>query len=270
MITFCKFSHDELKKYGVDSVIIPHGVNTKIYKPLNKEECRAKFKLDKDLFIIGKVAANADKENGCRKGWIYEFKALRQLLDNNPDIKDIRMFCHTNPEDPRGYPLKAAVHKYGLDDIVIFRDPRLAPIPVSDQELCEIYNMFDIFTLASMREGFGLTAAEAMSCQVPVVGHSFSSLPEVIGPGGWLVRSAGYIDTPILATTAYPDIDEIEKAYYEAYFNPDRVAKLGIKARKHIVENYDMDMIYNTKWRPFLEELEEELENKPLKDRRIV
>ena len=269
VVVFCKFTHDELKRYGVDSVVIPHGVETKIYKPLDKKECREKFNIDMDKFVIGKVSANADKENGCRKGWIYEFKALRQFLDNNPDVKNIVMFCHTNPEDPRGYPLKIAAHKEGLDDVVIFRDPRLAPIPVSDQELSEIYSMFDIFTMASMREGFGLTIAEAMSCGVPVVGHNFSSIPEVVGEGGWLVKSKGFIDTPILATTAYPDIDEIEKAYYDAYFNAD-LEKLGIKAREHIVKKYDIDKVYRTKWSPFLQSLEDELEDKPLRERKLI
>ena len=34
---------------------------------------------------------------------------------------------------------------------------------------------------------------------------------------------------------------------------------MSAKARKHIVDNYDADLIYQTKWRPFLADLEASL-----------
>jgi len=45
------------------------------------------------------------------------------------------------------------------------------------------YNLADVFVLPSRLEGFGLAAAEAMSCAKPVVASRAGSLPEVVADG---------------------------------------------------------------------------------------
>jgi len=52
----------------------------------------------------------------------------------------------------------------------------------------ELYRNSDILLFPSVREGFGLVPAEAMSCGLPVVATNCSSLPELIdeGKGGFL------------------------------------------------------------------------------------
>lgn len=51
-----------------------------------------------------------------------------------------------------------------------------------------VYQDADILLFPTVREGFGLAAAEAMSCGLPVVASDCSSLPELIdeGKGGFL------------------------------------------------------------------------------------
>lgn len=51
-----------------------------------------------------------------------------------------------------------------------------------------LYQKADILISPSIREGFGLSVAEAMSCGLPVVAFNTSSLPELIdhGMGGYL------------------------------------------------------------------------------------
>ncbi len=52
----------------------------------------------------------------------------------------------------------------------------------------EIYQQHDILIAPTVREGFGLAIAEAMSCGLPVVASNCSAIPELIdeGKGGFL------------------------------------------------------------------------------------
>lgn len=59
---------------------------------------------------------------------------------------------------------------------------------LSKERLIEAYNLSDIYLFPTRLEGFGLTVAEAMGCEKPVVTTDCSSLPELVvdGKGGFL------------------------------------------------------------------------------------
>ena len=52
---------------------------------------------------------------------------------------------------------------------------------VSDDHLCQLYNLCHAFVFPSLHEGFGLPVLEAMSCGVPVISSNTTSMPEVVG-----------------------------------------------------------------------------------------
>jgi len=66
----------------------------------------------------------------------------------------------------------------GLSERVIFAGF------VSDVELLHFYNAAEALVLASLDEGFGLTALEAMACGTPVVVSRAGAVPEVVGGAG--------------------------------------------------------------------------------------
>lgn len=59
---------------------------------------------------------------------------------------------------------------------------------VPEEEKVDYFNLADVLLFPSALEGFGLSVAEAMSCEVPVVVSARGSLPEVVaeGEGGFL------------------------------------------------------------------------------------
>jgi len=270
--SLCKWQKRELKKNGINSIFIPHGIDTKVYKPFPKKEVRQITKIPLDKFIIGVVGANSDKEG--RKGWGPMFKALRYFLDNNQDVRDILVIAHTNPLDPRGLPLTRFVHKQGLDNIVKFQNPRMVETGLREEEMAILYNSFDFLLHPSMREGFGMCIAEAQACGIPVIATDFSSMTELVKGHGWLVKGVlkglNLITTPINADTQIPDVYDIVAKIKDAYFHPDKIEKYGNAARKFMLQ-YEWDTIVETKWDKFLRDIEEEvLSPKSVKDRKIL
>jgi glycosyltransferase involved in cell wall biosynthesis len=71
--------------------------------------------------------------------------------------------------------------RYGVTDTVVFTGL------ISDEELVALYNAATIVVHPSRYEGFGYPVAEAMSCGVPVITTTASSLPEVGGDAAVLV-----------------------------------------------------------------------------------
>ena len=57
-------------------------------------------------------------------------------------------------------------------------------------DVAGLLSLADIFLLPSENESFGLSALEAMSCEVPVIGTNAGGLPEVVEHGhtGWLAE----------------------------------------------------------------------------------
>jgi glycosyltransferase involved in cell wall biosynthesis len=58
---------------------------------------------------------------------------------------------------------------------------------VSAEELPQLYSAADVFIFASIYEGFGIPALEAMASGTPVISSNASSLPEVVGNAARLV-----------------------------------------------------------------------------------
>ena len=58
-------------------------------------------------------------------------------------------------------------------------------------ELCDYYNMADVYVSASVEETMGLTVAEAMACGTPVIVYNKTALPELIGEGCGFVCEYG-------------------------------------------------------------------------------
>ena len=131
--------------------VIPHGVDTKIYKPYSKVKCRKLFSLPRKKFIIGIVAANSDPEP--RKGWDDMFVALSEFLRRNPSEKRrLLVFAFTDPSDERGISLTNLAKKLGLEKNVMFPEylPRIVGLP--DQEMAKLYNCCLLYTSPSPRD----------------------------------------------------------------------------------------------------------------------
>lgn len=257
-ITMSKFGYNLALIEGVKNVrYVPHSVETKIYKPHSKtviEAEREKLGIPKDSYVIGIVAAN--KGWPSRKALPQMIEAISLFMDKHPDAF---AYIHTmlTPEDA-GADLPTLIRHFGHPDRFVLPNPYLYLQGYPNDEMSKIYSTFDVFMLTSMGEGFGCPIIEAQSCGVPVIVTDFSSMPELVAPGGYKVPYAYKWYTPMDAFQVLPDISKIVEALEDNYNLSNSKRKEKSKAaRKFIVDNYDADKVVEEFWHPIIVELDE-------------
>jgi len=265
IICLCNWQQKCLQDIGIKSDVIYHGVDTNVFKPMDKAQCKKMFNVPEGKFVFGTVAANSDKED--RKGHSRSMKAMRYFLDSNPDVKpsDIVWLYHSMPNDPRGMPLSSICHKFKLDEVIRFMDPRLADTMISEEELTALINCFDVHLLCSKREGFGMPILETQACGIANICHDFSSMTELVEGHGWLCKSLGrdlnLETTPINAETASPDVYSIAECIKDAYFDEKKRIGFGRKSMAW-AQQYTWDNLVHNQWIPILEELSVDVDMK--------
>jgi glycosyltransferase involved in cell wall biosynthesis len=137
---------------------------------------------------------------------LFLYKGHRDLLEALATVKqsmpDYRLVI-VGEDDPRAHPgggsftaeLKSLAAKHGISDNVIFTGFR-TDIPA-------LMNSFDIYTMPSWEEPFGMVYLEAMSMYKPVVAWKLAGPEEIVvdGETGFLVppKDVGSLGKAILA-----------------------------------------------------------------------
>lgn len=150
--------------------VIPNFIDTDIFKPKSKRECRKKFDLPQSAKIVLTVGM-IDKNVKRMDYFIQEAKKCRDLIKTPVHF----VVAGSKSEDTDG------IVRMGKDllanDITFLYD-----LPRDDMNM--LYNAADIFVLCSFREALGLAAVEAMSCEKPVICHHHHILEWVVKDGG--------------------------------------------------------------------------------------
>ena len=94
--------------------------------------------------------------------------------------------------------------------------------------LNEILSVADIFLLPSQSESFGLSALEAMSCGVPVIGSNIGGIPEVVSHG-----ETGYV-------AELGDVQRMAKYVIELFDNNKKWKIFSENARQRAIEKFDI------------------------------
>jgi len=232
--------------------VIPHGVDTKIYKPYPKDESKKIFNI-RDKFIWGIVAANSDPEP--RKGWDDMLIAFSRFKEKFPkEANKWIVFAYTKPTDNRGYNLPEVARKLGLEKHVIFPEHLPQVVGIPDFEMAKLYSCFNVLVNASRREGFCIPVLEAQACGIPVIASDSSALPEIVKGHGWLVRMGETVFTPKGWTCQKVDRDDLVKKLEEAYFNKE-LRRTYSEASLKFARQYDWEKIVKEQWLPLLEKL---------------
>ena len=186
--------------------MVYNGLDTHFFRPadgVSRQEGR--------LLFVG----NTDD---TKKGIIYLLRALAQV----PQKMNLILVDQGAPWKTYAPQL---VQELGLSSRVCFTGK------ISQEELRDLYLSSELVVIPSLYEGFGLPAAEAMSCGIPVVATRVGALPEVIGSEG-----AG-----ILVPARDPEA--MAKAIQEILKDAGRRKEMGRLGRKRVEDLFTWEKV---------------------------
>lgn len=247
VVTFTRYGQAALYQLGLKKPVacIPLGVDADLFRPLpDRRKVRAEWGLA-DRFVVGCVARNQP-----RKQFPILLRAFARFAQ---DCAEAFLYLHTDPDD-QGWDLIELSRHYGVADRLGFTAGLAYVLGVSTSELNEIYNLFDVFVLPSMAEGFGLPILEAMAAGVPVVTTDYAAGAELARGRGRLIRVAQWItgaehDTDL----ALADEDHLVEILKHLYASSEEREQLAQKGRVY-AEEWTWDRCHAA-WESLLEEL---------------
>ncbi len=170
-VSISYFLKGELKKEtGIISQVEHCKINTKrFHLGINGSKIRKKYKINNEplLLFVGRISPH--------KGVHLLIEAFKLLRKKVPNAKLIIVGKHSF--DDYSKKLKDSAGRN-----VIFAGA------VKDEEMAHYYAACDVYTTATLWEGYDLPIAEAQACGKPVVAFKLCSHPEVIDKKGILVE----------------------------------------------------------------------------------
>ncbi len=213
------------KGYAGPAAAVPNAVDTALFRPLGKAECR------RALGLTGFVAGYV--------GRLVEEKGLADMVAALPlcpsEISVV--FAGSGPYKTA---LQQQASALGVADRVNF-------LPARPQEdLPQVMNALDALVLPSRttprwKEQFGRVIIEAQACGTPVIGSSSGAIPSVVGEGG-LIFPEG-------------DAEALASALSALRSNPVRAAEMGRIGRHQVEENYTWARVAEQMWEIYQETL---------------
>lgn len=234
---------------------IYHGVDTETFRPVDvnhpivyngkalrsKEACKAAFGLDPGRKVILRTDRNVE-----RKFYPALFAAMPAIFDADPTVD---LVLHCRPLDEGGSL---------FEDFARLPEPHRERVKVTGMHdtwrglpregLVALMNAADLYLTTTSGEGFGLTLAESLAVEVPVVTNGWAAEVEVVGPGGVVVQPL--IDRygePVRYRSRYgmdwgvPDPRAIAEATIRLLAKPALRRDLGRAGRAHVVRSFNWD-----------------------------
>lgn len=155
------------------------------------------------------------------KGLSILLQAYAALLPRFPDLQLIVI----GKLKEKGDTQKELV-QLGLQDKVIFISG------ISTEELINEYAKATLAIVPSLYEGFGLPAAEALACGVPLICSDGGALPEIVGNAAALVRVG--------------DVNQLTNKISELLADENAREILSRKGREHSLQQLSWDRVAET------------------------
>lgn len=109
------------------------------------------------------------------------------------------------------------------------------------QEPYNALQIADVFCLPSYREGFGMSAIEAASLQLPVICSDAYGLADA------------FVDGVTGLKCKVKDVESLYKAMESYIDHPNQISRFGVNGRKRVIEKFSKELVSEA-WLDYLEE----------------
>ena len=215
------------KGYAGPAAAVPNAVDTALFRPLDRWECRRALGLSG--FVAGYV------------GRLVEEKGLADMVAALP-------FCppEVNLVFAGSGPLLPALQRQ-TDALGMANRVKFLPARPQD-ELPQVMNALDALVLPSRttprwKEQFGRVIIEAQACGIPVVGSNSGAIPGVVGHGGVIFPEG--------------DAQALASAFSKLHSDPQGAQVMGRIGRCQVEENYTWTRVAEQMWEIYQQTLAE-------------
>jgi glycosyltransferase involved in cell wall biosynthesis len=201
-------------------VVLPNTFDSDRFKPSSKPNyLLQQYNLTSEQPVILTVARLSQQER--YKGYDQILKALPQIRKIIPDIHYVLV---GKGEDRLR--VEGIIDKFDLQDCVT-----LAGF-VSDEQLCDYYNLCDVFAMPSKKEGFGIVYLEALSCGKPVLGGNQDGAIDALCHG----ELGALVNPDDIEAIAKALIQILKKSY------PNDLMYRPAKLRQKVIDTYGLEV----------------------------
>lgn len=275
VIAFTEFGAQEFVKGGMRNpiAVIPHGLDTTDFYPVDKSAARKALNLTDDTFIV----LNGNR-NQFRKRIDITISAFARFAVDKPDT---RLYLHMGMKD-QGWDVMGLfareMSRNGLDPngriILTANTPN--PPNVSVETLNNIYNCADVGVNTTKGGGWELVNFENAACCVAQVVPDHTSTKEIFEGAGKLIRCDHIdVDTNYGREMPCPSVSSLTDILNGLYEDRDELEATAQRCYNRVTEErFSWDVIAKQFAGVFQEVLEDrfkehavELEESPVKKR---
>ena len=236
LISFTEFGAYEFIKAGIRKPIsvIPHGLDSEKFYPMDKKEARKKLGLTDDVFIV----LNGNR-NQFRKRIDVTISAFAKFAVGRPDA---RLYLHMGLKD-QGWDVMPVfareMQKNGLDPNgrIIMSANTPNPPNVSVEMLNWIYNAADVGVNTTKGGGWELVNFEHAACRVAQVVPDHTSTKEIFEGYGKLIRCDHVdVDTNFGREMPCPSDTHLAELLTELYENRQELQQTADKCYERVTD----------------------------------
>jgi len=188
--------------------VIPNGIDTTAFHPVNRLQARKELGLPEDRKI---VLFAANRPSVKRKGIIYFFEALKYVRADNWMALAVGGAVDFGTWVPKSVKVQQLGHVKGAET------------------MAKVYSAADLYCITSLADTFPTTVLESMACGTPVVGFAIGGIPEQV------TEDCGHLVAP-------GDAKALGEAITNLLNDETKLKKMGENCRKRTEREYNLQL----------------------------